>query len=132
MISFDVLYLLLLIELICLFAGAGVYFFIKKQALRRLYLGVLKELSSARQIEADLKKQLAAVKSGAEPKPQVRQEPAAQPDRRIDELKKQLLDAQAALSDKSEKMEQLQVKFSDLEKEYMILYHQQQKQQGGG
>ena len=135
MIAINPLYLLFLVELICLLAGGATYYFLKKRSLWKLYLSALKELSAAKQIEEELKKQMAAFKSEAGQKKQAQashaqKETNIQTDQRLDELKKQLLDAQTALKDKTEKMEQLQVKFSDLEKEYMILYHQQQKQQG--
>jgi len=138
MITFDALYLLLLIELSCILAAGALFFFIRAGKFRKLYLGGLKELGAAKQAQEDLRRQLAAMKNEAstrQPAPQasaVRDaKTAPETDGRIEEIKKLLQAAETALKDKTERMEQLQVKFSDLEKEYMILYHQQQKQQQG-
>jgi predicted nuclease with TOPRIM domain len=47
----------------------------------------------------------------------------------ITELRTKLHVVEEELKAKSHKMEQLKAKFADLEKEYMILYQQQQNQQ---
>jgi len=135
MIPFDALYLLLFIELACMLAAGSVFFYLRTKKFRKLYLGVLKELSASKQVAEDLKKQMVkaagapAAKPSAPPAP-----PAPDPipvDKRLEEMKKQLGSAETALKEKSEQLDQLQTKFTDLEKEYMILYHQQQKQQQG-
>lgn len=135
MIRFDPLYLLLLIELVCILAAGAAWFFLKAGKNRKLYLGALKELSAAKQALEDARKQVRALQSETASRqpatPAARQDKsAAEALGRIEELKKQLLEAETALKDKTSRFDQLQVKFSDLEKEYMILYHQQQKQQG--
>ncbi len=47
----------------------------------------------------------------------------------LDDLRAKLGVAEEELKTKTRHIEELQAKFDDLEKEYLILYHQQQKQQ---
>jgi chromosome segregation ATPase len=132
MMTIDPLYVLLLIELSCILVGGIVFLSLRLKKTRKLYLDVLKELNKARQAQEDLRRQLVAARSDVFPAaPAVRNEQPPDAGKRIDELQAQLLETQNALREKSDHLGQLQVKFSDLEKEYMILYHQQQKQQQG-
>ena len=50
--------------------------------------------------------------------------------KKVEELGTKLHAVERELSEKSHMLEQLQKKFSDLEKEYTVLYQQQQNQQG--
>jgi hypothetical protein len=137
MITIDALYLFLLIELACILAAGAIFFFIRAGKYRKLYLGGLKELSAVKQAQEGLRKQPVALKSEVAIKPAPpaavvqNAKTAATPNGQMEDIKKQLLAAETALKDKTEQLAELQVKFTDLEKEYMILYHQQQKQQQG-
>jgi septal ring factor EnvC (AmiA/AmiB activator) len=132
MIKLDPLYLLLLIELTCIVAAGLVFFLLRYKKFRILYQETLKGLMEAKQARDDLRKRLNIARSagqdvslGAEYN---RQEDAEEA-KGISELRTKLHAVEEELKAKSHKMEQLKAKFADLEKEYMILYQQQQSQQ---
>ncbi len=133
MIKLDPLHLLLLIELSCILAGGFVIFLFRYRKYRSLYQKTLKDLMGTKQMLDDLRKKLALAKSsapdvapGAEHK---REHLDAEGAKELDELRTKLHSIEEELKAKNHKMEQLQAKFADLEKEYMVLYQLQQSQQ---
>ncbi len=136
MIRIDALYLLLLIELSVLLAGGIIFFLIRSRKYRALYQQSMKDLGEARQVQEDLRKRLSASRRSADAQ-HMPPAPAAQKSKSVppggtgelDALRAQLNASTEELKTKTGMLEQLQAKFADLEKEYLILYHQQQKQQ---
>jgi hypothetical protein len=129
MIRMDPLYLLLLVELACLLAGGVAYLAMQRKKFMLLYRNTLKEVVEANQARDELKKQLedARGKTGAGPAASR----TAPGNEEIEDLRKKLESAQAAVLEKTKTLELLQGKFSDLEKEYLVLYQQQQQGQQG-
>ena len=133
MMKIDPIYLLLLIELSCILAAGVVFLYLRSRKYKEVYQNTLKDLGGAKRDRETLRKQLAVKERAAETAsgPPV-QDTAAQNAGNVsdvEELRKKLQDAREELDQKDKKMEALQTKFSDLEKEYMVLYQQQQKQQ---
>jgi len=137
MIRIDPVYLLLLIELICILSGCIVFLVLRNNKYRRLYQNSLKEVMNAAQAEEELQKKLAAAQKHAvettAASPQAASLSGDGPSDASDgiALRAELQGLQEELKEKTNKMEQLQAKFSDLEKEYMVLYQQQQQNQQG-
>jgi len=135
MIKIDPLYLLLLIELSCILTGGIVFLLFRIRKYRNHNQYNLKALSASRQIQEDMRRQLAALRSNTAPTstPETVVQGAGKTDGKpgeLEELRAQVKTLQEGLKEKTGIYEQLQAKFIDLEKEYMILYHQQQKQLG--
>ena len=133
MIKLNPLYFLLLIELSIILAVGLVVLLLKYRKYRTLHQEALTDLIKNRQIQEDLHKKLARaqseapdVKSGSE---QIQGQQGAEGIDELEALKTKLRSAEQELKSKNNKMEQLQLKFADLEKEYMVLYQQQQGQQ---
>ncbi len=131
MIKIDPLYLLLLMELSCILTGGVFFLLFRIRKCRSQYRDSLKALSVSRQAQENLRKQLATLSNTT---------PASQPvtavqgsgktegkPENLDELLPQINALREQLKEKTGAYEQMQAKFTDLEKEYMILYHQQQK-----
>jgi hypothetical protein len=133
MIKLDPLYLLLLIELSSILAGGLVVLLLKCRKYRSLYQATLKDLMGTKQMQEDLQKKLALARNAApDTTPaaeQVQEHKGAEGADEVEALRTKLLSVDEELKAKSHKMEQLQSKFADLEKEYMVLYQQQQSQQ---
>jgi len=135
MIKIDPLYLMLLMELSCVLTGGIVFLFFRIKKYRNQIQDSLKALSASRQIQEDMRKQLAALRSNRVPtsKPETVVQGPGNTDGKpgeLEELRAQVETLQEGLKEKTGIYDQLQAKFVDLEKEYMILYHQQQKQVG--
>jgi hypothetical protein len=135
MIKIDPLYLILLIELSCILMGGIVFLLFRIRKYRNQNQYNLKALSTSRQIQEDMRRQLAALRSNTAPTstPETFVQGAGKTDGKpgeLEELRAQVKTLQEGLKEKTGIYEQLQAKFIDLEKEYMILYHQQQKQLG--
>ncbi len=135
MIKIDPLYLLLLIELSCILTGGIVFLLFRIWKYRNQNQDSLKALSASRQIQEDMRKQLAALRSNTAPTstPEAVVQGSGKTDGKpgeLEEFRAQVKTLQEGLKEKTGIYEQLQAKFTDLEKEYMILYHQQQKQLG--
>lgn len=133
MIKLNPLYLLLLIELSGILAGGLVVLLLRSRKYRSLYQEALKDLVRTNQIQEDLRKKLALARNsapdvahGAE---HIQGHKGAQEADELEVLRTKLRSVEEELKEKNHKMEQLQLKFSDLEKEYMVLYQQQQSQQ---
>jgi len=130
MIKLDPLYLLLLIELTCIVAAGLVFFLLRYKKFRILYQETLKGLMEAKQARDDLRKRLTrSVGPDASLGAEHNRQEDAEGAKGITELRTKLHVVEEELKAKSHKMEQLKTKFADLEKEYMILYQQQQNQQ---
>ncbi len=120
MIRIDALYLLLLMELSVLLAGGMVFFLLRARKYRSLYQQSLKDLNEAQHAPSESRRtpQTPARSAKAVPKEDTGER---------DDLRAKLNSVTEELKTKTDALEQLQVKFADLEKEYLILYHQQQK-----
>jgi predicted nuclease with TOPRIM domain len=136
MIKIDALYLLLLIELSFILTGGLTFFWLRSKKYRTLYQHCMKDLAEARQTQEELRKKLSSLNRSTAaaqmPSRSVVQKsksvPKEDPEELVD-LRAKLGAAVEELKTKTSLLEQLQAKFDDLEKEYLILYHQQQKQQ---
>ncbi len=107
-----------------------VFFLLRARKYRILYQQSLKDLSEARHAPGESGRNLPLPgRAPAAPGPVVRKpKPGQKEDTgEHDDLRAKLGAAEAELKTKTGMLEQLQVKFADLEKEYLILYHQQQK-----
>lgn len=132
MIKMDPLYLLLLVELSCILAGCLIILLLRYRKYRSLYQEALKDLSGTKQLQEDLRKKLALARSSTPVAPaaeQVQEHKGAEGADGVEALRTKLRSVEEELKAKNHKMEQLQSKFADLEKEYMVLYQQQQSQQ---
>jgi predicted nuclease with TOPRIM domain len=133
MIKFNPLYLLLLIELSVMLSGGLVVLLVKYRKYRTLYQEALKDLMGKKQIQEELRKKLALAQNGApdvgSSAEQRQGQRGAEGADELEALKTKLHSVEEELKSKNHKMEQLQLKFADLEKEYVVLYQQQQSQQ---
>jgi predicted nuclease with TOPRIM domain len=133
MIKLNPLYILLLIELSVMLAGGLVVLLLKYRKYRNLYQEVLKDLMEKKQIQEELRKKLALAQKGApdvgSSAEQIQGQRVAEGADELEALKTKLHSVEEELKSKNHKMEQLQQKFADLEKEYVVLYQQQQSQQ---
>jgi chromosome segregation ATPase len=133
MIKLNPLYLLLLIELSILLAGGLVVLLLRGRKYRSLYREALKDLVGTKQAQEDLRKKLALVRDGvpaiARNAEHVQGQKSGQEADELEVLRSKLRSVEDELKERNHKMEQLQLKFGDLEKEYMVLYQQQQSQQ---
>jgi predicted house-cleaning noncanonical NTP pyrophosphatase (MazG superfamily) len=133
MIKLNPLYLLLLIELSVILGGGLVVFLLKSRKYISLYREALKDLVGAKQAQEDLRKRLAMARDSvpdiAHKTEQIQEHKGAQEADELEGLRTKLHSVEEELKEKNHKMEQLQLKFADLEKEYMVLYQQQQSQQ---
>jgi len=133
MIKFDPLHLLFLIELSCLLAGGLVVLLLKSRKYQRLYQEALKDLMGAKHMQEDLRKKLAHARDSASDvahgADQCQGHTGDAEVDMLEALRTKLNAVEEELKSKNHKMEQLQLKFADLEKEYMVLYQQQQSQQ---
>jgi septal ring factor EnvC (AmiA/AmiB activator) len=134
MIKIDPLYLLLLVELVCLLAGGLIFLLLRYKKYRAMYQSAIKDLVAAQHREQELQKQLVHARESvaAAPAPAPSGPTATlslQNAQEIDDLKTKLQETEDSLREKKRKLEQLESKFADLEKEYMVLYQQQQNQQ---
>jgi chromosome segregation ATPase len=133
MIKVNPLFLLLLIELSCILAGGLVFFLLRNRKFRTLYQDALKDLMMTKQIQEDFRKRLAPAQNrapdvgrGVE---QIQRQRGSEGADELEALKAKLRSIEEELESKNHKMKQLQLKFADLEKEYMVLYQQRQNQQ---
>jgi hypothetical protein len=117
MIKLNPLYLLLLVELTCIMAGCIVLLLLKYRKYRALLLQALK----------DLMDNGSGSQGGEKQNPDVQN--SIQPTEDAAKLKLKLADVEKQLQDKGAELTQLQTKFDDLEKEYTVLYQQQQQNQ---
>jgi len=132
MIKLNPLYLLLLIELSIILSGGLVFSLRRFMKYRTLYQEMLKNLKETKRVLADLHKKPAPAQNGApvaEGAEHIQGPRGQEGDNELEALKIKLRSAEEELKSKNNKMEQLQLKFADLEKEYMVLYQQQQSQQ---
>jgi predicted patatin/cPLA2 family phospholipase len=135
MIKIDPLYLLLLIEFSCILTGGTFFLLSRIRKYRNQNQDSLKALGASRQIQEDMRKQLAALRSNTAPiaTPETVVQGSGKTEGKpgeLEEFRAQVKALQEGLKEKTGLYEQLQAKFIDLEKEYMILYHQQQKHAG--
>jgi len=130
MITIDPLNLLLLIELCCLLAGGLAYCLFKYKKYRLLYRDTLKTLGGVQESREELQQQLAAAQNAGTAS-------AGTPAQRavstggageLEALRTKLQGVEEKLKEKNQKLEQLEAKLAGLEKEYVVLYQQQQSQ----
>jgi len=134
MIRIDALHFLLLVELLFALAAIAGALAFRGKKLKALHQGSVQELAQAREAQEQLQKQLAEAGTKMQ-QPSEAADPAAAPaipagDANMHEkCKVELSVVEAKLKEKTTLLNDLQAKFDDLEKEYLILYRQQQKQE---
>lgn len=137
MIKISALYLLLLIELVVVFAGLVAFLVFRGGKNIIVYREGKKELESAHAAQAELMKQVAALKAGAaqhaanaEGAPAARKPAASGVDTEdSDAYKMEVTILEEKLKEKNKLLIDLQAKFDSVEKEYLLLYQQQQAQE---
>ena len=124
---------MLLIELSSILACGLVFFLLRSRKFRTLYQDALKDLMMIKQVQEDFRKRLAPTQNRAPDVGRVVEHIQGQRGSEgadeLEALKTKLRSVEEELESKNHKMKQLQLKFADLEKEYMVLYQQQQIQQ---
>jgi len=126
MIRINALYVLLLIELAVILAVATVYLLLRGRKSANLYRTTVKELSRVQQEQEELRKELAESQAAVQQAAAERPTASAGSSTESDNSEKTVLEEN--LKEKTRLLNELQVKFDDLEKEYLILYRQQQAQ----
>ncbi len=131
MIKIDPLYVLLLAELALILAAGIAILYLKMRKYRILHRDTLKSLAEAKQKGEELRQKLSVEKlmGSSEGDARKSKEPKETGAEELEQLKVKLQETEAKLKEKSGKVEQLEAKISGLEKEYLVLYQQQQKQQ---
>jgi hypothetical protein len=134
MIKIDALYLLLLIELACILTSGVVFLLLRLKKYRVLYQSTLKDRAEADQTHGELREQTAdapgATRAAASAEAQKVEPFSADDAQKMEELRTKLREVEEELGEKNRLLVQLQTKFANLEKEYTILYQQQQNQPG--
>ena len=131
MINVDPLYLLLLIELLFILGGAAVYFFLRQKKYGALYQNSVKNLEAAANTTRELELRLSQIQDAGTSQKQGTGLPETAPlatAQDHENRKIELSICEDKLKEKTRLLVELQSKFDDLEKEYLILYRQQQAQ----
>jgi len=135
MIKIDALYFLLLIELLLVFVCAAVFFLFRWRKYSSLYRSTMKDLDGALHEQENLHKQPAVMQVEASQQAREAGDAATvAPSASTAEQEKCKIEVSILvekLKEKNKLLNDLQGRFDALEKEYLILYHQQQKQEGG-
>jgi DNA-binding ferritin-like protein len=132
MITIDALHVLLLSELALVLAVTVVVLAIRGKKFRALHQSIAQELEEAYKAQEELRKQLAETATGAPQQPSETTDTAAassEAAKAHENCKIELSILESKLKEKTTLLNDLQAKFDDLEKEYLILYRQQQKQE---
>jgi len=111
MIKIDPLYLLLLVELVCLLAGGLIFLLLRYKKYRAMYQSAIKDLVAAQHREQELQKQLVHARESvaAAPAPAPSGPTATlslQNAQEIDDLKTKLQETEDSLREKKRKLEQ--------------------------
>lgn len=135
MIKIDALYFLLLIELLLVLAGATVFSLVLAKKYSSLYKSGMKKIGGAVHERENLQKQqaevqvIAPLQAAASDEAAVAASAKAETDSiEHEKCKIEVTILESKLKEKIKLLNDLQTKFDELEKEYFILYHQQQKQ----
>jgi len=131
MIKIDALYLLLLIELLIILIGTTVFFVLRGKKTMALYKSSTKDAADLKSAQEKLKKELAEAQRNASQSAAGSGDAPAMPkaaamDHENVNLEVTILEEK--LKEKDKLLADLQAKFDDIEKEYLILYQQQQAQ----
>jgi predicted nucleic acid-binding Zn-ribbon protein len=135
MIKVNALYFLLLIEMLVVFAGLVVFLLFRGKKRTTLYREGRAELESAHAAQEDLRKQVAALKTGAaqaagSEAAAAKNQPAQGADaKELDACKMEITILEGQLKEKAKQLVDLQSKLDGVEKEYLLLYQQQQAQE---
>lgn len=136
MIKINALYFLLLIELVVVFAGLAVFLVFREKKRIVIYRDGKRELDSAHASHEELQKQVAKLKAGAAQQSTnndaaVAKTPAVQnvDTKEYDACKREVTILEEKLKEKNKLLIDLQAKFDSVEKEYLLLYQQQQAQE---
>jgi len=136
MIRINALFFLLLVELLAIFAGLLVFLFFREKKLLAVFHESRKELDNAHAAKEELRKQVTSLKAGAARHPaategtaeRIHQAPKAESkDHETD--KREIAVLEEKLKEKTRLLADLQAKFDSVEKEYLLLYQQQQQAQ---
>jgi Tfp pilus assembly protein PilE len=132
MIKIDALYYLVFIELMIVVICASIYFIVRWRKYASLYYSSMKDLEAALLEKDKLQKKLAEIRSKAPQQAKgtgdgsVVAQAASAKSQENDKIELTILEDK--LKEKNKLLNDMQVKFDALEKEYFILYHQQKKQ----
>ena len=133
MIKLNALYFLLLIELLVIFAGLITFLVLREKKRIITYQESKQELDTARAAQAELQKQVAALKqptAGTEVAAAAKiASPPKADTKDYDACKMEVTILEEKLKEKNKLLVDLQVKFDSVEKEYLLLYQQQQQAQ---
>ena len=135
MIKIDALYFLLLIELLVVLAVTGVTLFLCLKKLRILHEASLQKLDDADSSMEALQNQQAEQLASSSPDQTTPKVVEAldsgimMETKEQEELKSKVTALEEQLQEKEKRIAALQAKYGDLEKEYMVLYQQQQQSQ---
>jgi hypothetical protein len=139
MIKINALYLLLLLELLVIFAGLVAYLIVREKKGIILYRENKSELERAHAAKEELQQQVAELKAGAaqaakrankEMDAAAKNRPAPGVDTKdLDACKMEITVLEEQLKEKTKLLIDLQAKLDSVEKEYLLLYQQQQAQE---
>jgi hypothetical protein len=138
MIKINALYLLLLIELLVIFAGLVAFLVVRGKKRIILYRENKSELESAHAAKEELQEQVAELKAsaaraakqaGKEADAAAKNRPAPGDTKDLDACKMEITVLEEQLKEKTKLLIDLQAKLDSVEKEYLLLYQQQQAQE---
>ncbi len=129
MIKIDPLYILLLAEIACILAAGIVMLYLKMRKQRIEHRDALKSLAEAKQQGEELKRKLSVGQLMGNSEDAAKKTASKKGEEELERLRTMLQEREAQLKEKNGKVEQLEAKLAGLEKEYLVLYQQQQKQQ---
>ena len=136
MIKINPLYLLLLIELLVIFAGLVVFLVFRDKKRTLVSQETKQALDTAQAAHRELQKQVAVLSAGASRPGEAAEETAARKTSLSkadtsghDALKREVSILEEKLKEKNKLLIELQAKFDSVEKEYLLLYQQQQAQE---
>jgi hypothetical protein len=135
MIKINALYLLLLIELLVIFAGLVVFLVFREKKRIIVYQENKRELDAAQAAHLELQKQVTALTTGASRSAATAEAAAAAKapskadTKDYDACKMEVTLLEEKLKEKNKLLVELQAKYDSVEKEYLLLYQQQQQAQ---
>ena len=131
MIKIEALYFLLLIELLLVLAGTTALLAFRGKKFKALYKNSMQNFEKESAALKELQKQLAESGTPVQQAPEAGAATAAPAadTKKFENCKIELSILESKLKEKTTLLNDLQAKFDDLEKEYLILYRQQQKQE---
>jgi hypothetical protein len=130
MIELDALYFLLLIECIVVLAAVALYFVLRSRKYAALYRSVESGVQGDHTApEEPPVQQAAAPPPAGHGVPSAEMQASGTREKELEESRAKVSVLEEEVKENTGALKDLQAKFDDLEKEYLILYHQQQAQE---